>query len=284
MTMKAVVLTCDKYMPFANHTIQTYENLWKNNFFIYRVSYNEKYPQFMKTKYGDKIEFIKTESPIKATVLTLLEDLDDNEWIYWCMDDRYLVRIRDRKAQEIYNLVKTIKDPKICSLLVIASEPYFHNTDKFIKKDSKLLTQSGLVLYETIYSDGKLIRSPWRPQFVRVKVLRRMFESFPDYNFTAAEMNDFPHEKLEGEKFYVPEKNLVIVGESTHRGELTENCASSFKKMNLEIPANFVLTKKYMLQGKLPYKIIGLEFTLPTKIQWFITSVNRWYWRQQLKK
>ncbi|NEP41535.1 MAG: hypothetical protein F6K25_22735 [Okeania sp. SIO2G4] len=278
--MKAVVLTCDKYMPFADHTIQTYEKLWRNNYFTYRVPYNDNYPQSIKKKYGDKIEFIKTESPIKATVLTLLQDLDDNEWIYWCMDDRYLARIRDREAQEIYNLVKTIEDPQICSFLVIATKPYFH-TDKFLKKDSKLLTNSGLVLYETVFSNGRVMKSAWRPQFVRVKVIRRMFESFPDYNFKAAEMNDFPKEKLEGEKFYVPEKNLVIVGESTHRGELTENCASSFKKMGLEIPANFTVTKKYMLQGYLPYKVAGLEFTLPVKMQKFITSVNRWYWRQK---
>ena len=278
--MKAVVLTCDKYMAFADHTIQTYENLWKNNNFVYRVPYNSNYPEFMKQKYGDKIEFVKTEFPIKATVLSLLEELDDNEWIYWCMDDRYLVRIKHKITQEIYELVKTIEDPNICSFLVIAVEPYFH-TDKYLKKDSKLLTKSGFAFYETIFTDSRRLMSCWRPQFIRVKVLRRLFESFPDYDFVAKEMNNFPKKKLEGEKFYVPEQNLVVVGESTHRGELTENCASSFKKLGLEIPQNFKLTKKYMVKGELPLELAGLEFTLPTRLQRFFTSVNRWYWRQR---
>ena len=48
--MKAVVLTCDKYMPFADHTIQTYEKLWKNNYFTYRVPYNNNYPQSIKKR------------------------------------------------------------------------------------------------------------------------------------------------------------------------------------------------------------------------------------------
>ncbi|NEP78367.1 MAG: sulfotransferase [Okeania sp. SIO3B3] len=65
-------------MPFADHTIQTYEKLWRNNYFTYRVPYNNNYPQSIKKKYGDKIELIKTESPIKATVLTLLQIVNDD--------------------------------------------------------------------------------------------------------------------------------------------------------------------------------------------------------------
>lgn len=74
-----------------------------------------------------------------------------------------------------------------------------------------------------------------------------MFEFFLNYNFKVVEMNNFLKEKLEGEKFYVFEKNLVIVGESIYWGELIENCVFSFKKMGLEILFNFIVIKKYML-------------------------------------
>lgn len=271
--MKAVVLTCDKYIKLAEHTILTYEKLWKNNPFTFRVPYNSNYPNFLKEKYGEKIELVKTESPIKQTVLTLLADLDDEEWIYWCMDDRYLVRIKDRIAQDIYNLITTIKEPEICCILLILPEK--HVKFKLIKEDIKIVTPNGFSLFKTSR------KSLWRPQFLRVKVIRRLFSGFPDYDFAAKEMDSFTKNTVKEEKCYVPEKNLVVVGESTHRGELTENCASSFKKFGLEIPKQFNITKKYMLQGELPYQFLGFEFTLPQQINWFINSLNRWYWRNK---
>ncbi len=278
--MKAIVFTCDKYMAFANHTIMSYERHWPSNQFTYRVPYNTTYPQFMADHYGKKLELVKTDSPIRATVLQILADLDEQEWIYWCMDDRYILRARDKELQALYEFVLTITDPLIYSVLAIATQPYFHH-EKFIKKDSFFDVKEDLRIYETVFTEEERLMEMYRPQFVRVKQLRRLFESFPDRDFVAVEMNGFPHQKLKGEKAYVPEKNLLLVGESTHRGELTENSLMSFKQLGLDIPENFKVTRKYMLQGELPHRLFGYEFNLPPKIQRFITRVNRWYWRNK---
>jgi len=280
MKTKAIVLTCDKNMSIANHTIHTYEKLWTNNPFIFRVPYSSEYPSFLQEQYSEKIEFIKTESPIKATVLNLLADLDDEEWIYWCMDDRYLIKIRLPEVNSIYEYVKNNNDSNTVSIRLIRMNQSY-TTDKFLKQDGDIFINKNVTLKESVFSDSDKVEGLWQPQFLRVKLLRRVFASFPDYDFRAKEMDSFPKLKLKGEKLYIPQNNLIVVGESTHRGELTENCVSSFKKYQLEIPSHLTVTKKYMIQGKLPYRFLGFEFNLPNKIQWFLTSIYRWYWRNQ---
>ena len=120
--MKAIILTCDKYLPFADHTIYSYEKNWKSNPFIFRVPYGEIYPEEIRSKYGDKVDIIQTDaakvvhecnqvdtdsdgkvkvSLIKNTVLDLIEDIADDEWIFWTMDDRYLIDINEKQVKKI---------------------------------------------------------------------------------------------------------------------------------------------------------------------------------------
>ena len=63
--MKAIILSCDKYHPIANHMILTYEKLWPNNELIYRVPWNDKYPNDIKNNFGDKVEPINTPLEFK---------------------------------------------------------------------------------------------------------------------------------------------------------------------------------------------------------------------------
>ncbi|MBF2055644.1 MAG: hypothetical protein IGQ45_00180 [Cyanobacterium sp. T60_A2020_053] len=280
--MKAIVLTCDKYLQIANHTIFTYQKLWKNNPFTFRVPYTSQKPDFLLENYGDKIELIQSESPIKPTVLKLLDDLDDDEWIYWCMDDRYLVKIRLPEVNSLYECVKKLDDKDIISIRIKRMNTSY-TADKFLKKDGDIIVNEKLTLKELVFSDGDTVggEQVWEPQFARVKYIRRIFASFPDHDFRAKEMDSFPKHKLKGEKLYVPENNLVVLGESTHRGELTENCASNLKKYSMVVPSQFNITNKYMIHGKLPYSFMGTEFYLPSNVQWFVTSVYRWYWRNR---
>jgi hypothetical protein len=151
-----------------------------------------------------------------------------------------------------------------------------------IKKGEKIFTKHGEELLEIIYTDTNELHDIWEHQFVRVKLLRNLFESFPDRPFKAKEMDTFPLKKGYGEKCYISAKNLVVFGESTSRGELTENCVASFKKWGLEIPTGFAISNKYHLSGQLPYNILGQEVTLPKKLQAKVTELTRWYWRKRV--
>ena len=92
--MKALVLTFDKYRPFAVHMIMCYNQVWPNNPFTFRVPYqSDDVKEYYEKKFGQKVEMIKSPSGIVDTMFALSDDLDANELVYWCMDDRYPMRM-----------------------------------------------------------------------------------------------------------------------------------------------------------------------------------------------
>ena len=80
--MKAIILSCDKYHPIANHMILTYEKLWPTNKLTYRIPWNNEYPKSIVDTFGDKVEPINTPLEFKKTIFGLIEDLDDDEWVF----------------------------------------------------------------------------------------------------------------------------------------------------------------------------------------------------------
>ncbi len=277
--MKAIVLSYDRNLPFVDHMISTYQKFWPNNLFVFRVPY-QNYPDFLQKKYGEKVELIKTGSPIKATILKLLEDLNDEDWVYWCMDDRYLIKCNVEKAQALYEYVLNIQDKRVCIVQILRT---FRDksADKFVKKKQEVVSNEKVNIVESIFSDTDKLVDIWSHQFLRVKVLKRIFQSFPDQKFVAKDMDSFEKTKLIGEKIWMSKDNLFILGESTHRGELTENCISSLTKFNLEVPQNIRVSKKYLVHGKLPYNFLNIEFEVPNQIQSKIVQLIRLYDRKR---
>ncbi|MEG3437052.1 hypothetical protein V0288_07970 [Pannus brasiliensis CCIBt3594] len=293
--MKAIVLTYDKYMKFAEHTIYTYQKFWPSHPFTFRVPYGEN--PLDRSRFGDRVELVQMDcaralspaeiekspklfNPIKETVLTLLKDLPDEEWIFWCMDDRYIMRIQEDKVNDIHDFVIDHAGPDVLVVNYARNRAggYF-KSDKYIKEGVEILTPKGQILRETVYSDGTYLPDTWSHQFIRVKGIRRIFESFPDRPFVAKTMDSFDLPKLPGEKQLMVENNLVVFGESTSRGEITENCVASFKRWKMELPSNMTISSKYHVIGELPYQWMGVTFTLPRGVKRRLTDVTRWYWR-----
>ena len=296
--MKAIVLTFDKYIKFAEHTVLAYQKKWSSHPFTFRIPYGDDQclPDFRK--YGNKVELIQTDaakpiyslvsesgtkqvSLIRATVLKLLEDIPDNEWIYWCMDDRYPIRIKEKKANDICQFIQNIDDEKVIQVNFIRSSTGgYWKSDKFLKEDGDIYTPNNQVFRETVFTETSQIKSIGMHQFFRTKALRRLFLSFPDRPFVGKELDSFTHSKLPGEKCYVIAQNIGVYGESNSRGEITENCAASFQKLGLKLPNNMKISTKYFVTGELPYEFLGLEFNLPKRLDKFLISVNRWKDRQ----
>ena len=264
--MKAIVLSCDKYVKITDHMIHTYQKLWPSNSFTFRVPYAD-YPYFLKDKYGEKIELIQTEaaritqiegaelSLIRATLLALLADIPDEEWVYWCMDDKYLVKIKEKDTNMVYDWVRNIKDASICGVTFCRCRCLLEN--KNLRANGKIVNN-----YKQVFIERKDYSQWWLHQFFRTKVLKKMFESFPDRPFPGREMDYFLAGKKipPDQKLYVSEKNLVVFGESTWYGKLTWNCVNSFKKWGLEIPGNFGIDNQERFRGTL-----GLKTLLPRR-------------------
>jgi len=272
--MKAIVLTCDKYLFLADHMIDSYQRHWSTNPFTFRVPYGEEYPQLLKEKYGEKVELIQTDSAkviypiqtaegtkkvslIKPTVLTLLEDIPDEEWVYWCLDDRYLIKIKEIEVMKLYYWIKDLQDGSISSI----------NFNRVVDSKHEDLKVNNTIINpnKQLFIERKNHRLLFRHQFFRAKVLRTVFESFPNRPFFPIEMNPFKMQvKIpEDQKLYISEKNMAIFGESTTRGKLTWNCTLSFQKSGLEIPKHLKVSSLIETYGELPPVFLGKEIVLP---------------------
>ncbi|MDA1302340.1 MAG: hypothetical protein O2868_20005 [Proteobacteria bacterium] len=89
--MKAIVLSCDKYHAFARHMILRYDKLWPGHPFTFRVPYQDASgDHLLAMRASSRVEPRPAATMIKPTLLSLIDDLDDAEWVYWCIDDKAL--------------------------------------------------------------------------------------------------------------------------------------------------------------------------------------------------
>src|SRR5437667_5709302 len=94
--MKAIVLTCDRYRAITEHMILQYERLWPDHPFVFHIPY-----QNIAGVETERAKYFRTPEALKATVLQLLAGLDDEEWIYWCVDDKYPIAFDTKKITQL---------------------------------------------------------------------------------------------------------------------------------------------------------------------------------------
>ena len=98
--IRSIVLTYDKYHFIANHMLLCYEKLWPDNPFVFIIPFQKLKTAFSIDK--SKYKLIQTPPDIKSTVLELLSEINDEEIIYWCMDDRYPITLDINVVSVIY--------------------------------------------------------------------------------------------------------------------------------------------------------------------------------------
>src|SRR5262245_53974871 len=96
-SFKALVLTCDRYHPFAEHMIRSYQRHWPDHPFVFCLPHQAP-PSKLAAKLGEAVRFIPAPAPIKLTIEALFADVGDDEWIYWCPDNTYLIDIDAKTA------------------------------------------------------------------------------------------------------------------------------------------------------------------------------------------
>ena len=275
--MKAIVLTYDKYHGIADHMINTYMLIWPDNPFTFRVPY-QKYPTFLKKKYQNKVEFIKTDKRIKQTLMSLIEDLSDDEWIYWCMDDRYPISLNIYDVLSIYNWILNTAPSDLSGIMFSNFQKMMH-VKNIMSDNNCIFDNRGRKYYRR-----RNYAMIWMHQFIRVKVIRTLFGEFPEDINQAKQMDYFKKNLLlpEEQKLYVYSKCTAVYGESTHRGKMTLNCANSFKKFGMDLPTDFeVLNKQILIQKNnsqlayIKYKIEQLAFCLLSQMGLFSDKIDR---------
>lgn len=204
-----------------------YEKLWPDHPYLFQVPYQELPP----TIQNSRVQYHQCTSDIKETVLTLLGDLDDEEMIYWCIDDKYPIKLNTKKIEKIHQWLFSGNKEDISGLL-------FCRCRGMLKKQN--LTSKELIDAQgDVCLARKNYEQIWIHQYVKVKVIRYLFNSFPDKMPTAKMMDLLKKQvkKPDSHQLYVTSGSVASFGESTSRGIITRNCFKSMKANNLSIPS-----------------------------------------------
>jgi hypothetical protein len=226
--MKAIVLTCDRYRAMTEHMILRYEQLWPDHPFVFRIPFQE-----LGGTDTEKRNYVRTPEDLKETALNLMADLDDEEWIYWCIDDKYPIQL---VTERIVDLIEDAKRSSDMSGLLFCRCRAVLDSPKLTLYSQERVNSSG-----DIYFERKAWHQIWIHQLLRVKVLRHLFSHLPTGIPTAKAMDKLKDDvvKLPEHRLFVTKYNLAIFGESTHKGLITQNCYDSIKSAGIELPRWF---------------------------------------------
>ena len=89
--MKGIVLSFDPHLEIANLVVETYNQLWPDYRFQFRIPFTDRDPRSIFR--AQNVEFISTPPDIRSTLESLLCDLPEHEFVFWCIDDRYPIEI-----------------------------------------------------------------------------------------------------------------------------------------------------------------------------------------------
>ncbi|MEY3205575.1 MAG: hypothetical protein RLZZ21_1906 [Planctomycetota bacterium] len=247
-SIPAIVLTCQKYVPLAEHMIDRYAAVWPDHPFVFRLP-DGAAARTMAPRHPGRVELVPTaegegRGRFRAAVLGLLEGLADDAWVYWCIDDKYVMWLDRRAADGVVQAVRNVTDPRICGLCFARTRKLF---DSAHVSPERLQISRQTFLRRTSYAQI------WLHQFLRVRVLRDLFMGFPEVIESAKEMDALHRAKAlpTDQWLYVLDHNAVVFGESTSRGVLTANCAASLSR-GRGLPAGFSVSRQRLVVGKKP--------------------------------
>lgn len=221
----AIVLTHDRNVCVRRHMIARYRSIWPDHPFTFRVPY--QHPSAVTGDPG--CEFVPSPAGIKQTVETLIAGLRDDEWIYWCLDDKYPIDIDAARIGPLIEELAMGGPDEVSGVLFCRAR--------------RMLEERGLAgNARSLGGETLLERASWHQiwihQFLRVKVLRHLFRNFPDVIQPASIMDRLKRAvpKPADHRLWVTEVSRASFGESTSAGVLTENCLASMRANGFPIP------------------------------------------------
>lgn len=233
----AIILGMDSRIEFMNLVIQSYNTLWPGNNFIFRVPYNEVKPNIK----ADNVELIQVPKSIRKTMDGLLSDIEDDDFVYWCTDDRYPIKMA---TPDFFKIVAQNLSSIDFDAIRLLRFPNVENNIKLQIKD---------VLFKPCQKK-KMPRGWWHHQFVRAKILRRVFveNELPD-NYNHAKINGIMlrNPKKFDHNILLPNMDLLVLGEPTVAGKITLNCVESMKKFGITIPPDSRTCDQRVLFGEM---------------------------------
>src|SRR5262245_51213511 len=95
-SMKAILLSFDDQLEVANLVVEGYNRLWPACPLTFRIPFTDRDARAIVRAVN--VELVHTERPIRDTMTALLAGVGDDEFVFWCIDDRYPKQIVDLPA------------------------------------------------------------------------------------------------------------------------------------------------------------------------------------------
>ena len=220
-----------------------YSKLWPNNPLEYLIPYqnNNKYLRYKKNI------FIRSGKPIRETVQNLLFGIPDDEWIYWCMDDKYPIWLDSKNLNRVYSDINNGIIPGYIDGILLCRCKTLRNKNHVDNKNKRENINNIKFLKRISFTEI------WLHQFIRAGVLRHVFRHIPDDLPNAKAMDEI----VDGVKvpdYYtllVGEKTYLKLGESSTRGDATLNCYNNMVENGIAIPNTMTVTPRKIFYGTL---------------------------------
>lgn len=239
----AIVLSCDRYQPFAEHMVWMYQRLWPDHPFSFRIPYQNLYPLSTALP-ANRVEARQTPVSIRDTVLQLLADLDDEAMVYWCLDDKYPLWLHLPRIKHMIAWLRSSQAEAVDGILLCRCRRMW---------ESSYLTGASISDWHgNRYLERINYEQIWIHQFIKVKVLRHLFTAMPADIPHANQMDALKRQisKPEEHRIYVSQYPYCRFGESTHRGKITANCLANMNRIGFTPPASAAQeTAKEILMG-----------------------------------
>ena len=236
--MKFIVLSYDRNLACADFVIRQYLRLWPDAPFTFRVPYNELIPGHLFSGIRDRIEFIKTPSDIRATVDNLTRDLDQDEWVFWNLDDKYPTELASEKLQAVYESLNAFTDKQIKAVQITRNRAGEFKDDVLPYRYATFGGREYLQKYN--------YRSFFQPHFIRLHHLRNIMV---DNDIDGELKEDNKHLGImprvdqmlaqplpDDEKVFCSKESLLCFGETMTNGKLTLNAQDEFKASDIPLP------------------------------------------------
>jgi hypothetical protein len=247
-SIPAIVMTCQRYIPITEHMIDRYDAAWPTHPFTFRVPDGEA-ARRLERRHRGRVELLPTgegeeRGRFRAAVLGLLDGLADDDWVYWCIDDKYVTWIDAPLAQAVAELLPAIDDRWVSGLSFARARHL-----AALRSPTGERLQHGPLNFDRRAD----FRQIWLHQFLRAKVLRSLFGGFPERIESAKEMDALHRQARlpDDQRLYVLDRNAVVFGESTSRGRLTANCAASMRR-GRGVPEGFAVDERRLFVGSRP--------------------------------
>jgi hypothetical protein len=225
--MKALVLSYDKQIGLAQLLVKSYER-FKVNQFEFVVPINDITSRcFFES--NQNVICRLSQSDILSSMKTVLDDCEDDEWVYWVIDDRFLTAVDLPVFNKVFDGIN-------------AGLFDFANGIKLINWRETLTNETAKLLGLTFIKQQPTgMFGFWHHQFLRAKVLKHAF--FEQNTLAINNIREFNnHHHRQGhlaflEDIYVCESNIIALEEPLWNGQLTKNGLEYLKRYDCKVPA-----------------------------------------------